>query len=385
MIEYNYTDQDFFEYLNRHLTGFILLGQKLKSIIVKYELAEAYSNHSCRFIIDIEFLNFENLSIDEKKLAHKFFHNSQNSTGGGFISFIYKSQREYHIDIVKIQSFVQHYEFAKQTLNGVIKNVIPENCELEIKDLKMEPLFTYMDRFFGRRDYSLSDGEFTKKYEDKFKTSFDFDIIYHNRILNQALKYSDLIFENSISDKELEQNHFRSIEEIRRFVLDNDIPFIINKYRDTIEEIYIDEGSLKEKLTKNILPVYNQLQKNVIIKVIEKKEQERKVRLNFLNKLVNDSNLSIGDFILITENYYGDKCQEIGIIKEFEINYNNCLEIKYNQLKINLEESKIGLKTIALKKIKNFIPAIEMKRLRLLTLPKGKPELFMFLKKNAQK
>lgn len=385
MIEYNNVDHNFLEYLNRYCTGIIFLRTKLKSISMKYELAEAFSNHSCRFILDVDFLDFENLSNDEKILANKHFHNSQNSTGNGFVSFIYKSQRSYGVDIEKVQSFVLHYEFAKHILKGTIKNIIPQNCLLEIKNLSEEPLFIYMDRFFSGKEYSLHDRLFEKKYAEEFKTSFDFDIFYHLRILTQASRFLGLTIENAISDKDLQQNYSRSIEELRQFVLENNIPFTIQKHTNTIDKIYIDASALKDKLNKIGLPKYSQLQKNIIIKEIDNKQHEKEVRNIFLAKLIKESKLSIGDLILINENDWEKKCFEIGIVKGFEANYTANLVVKYNQLKNNLEESKISLKTIDLKKIADYIPSSHLKNLDIPKPSKTKEELFIFLKKNARK
>ncbi|WP_413998188.1 hypothetical protein ACMDB5_10385 [Flavobacterium sp. W1B] len=382
MISYDHSEEEFFDYFNRYCVGFILLANKMKSIKLEYQLANAFSNLSCRLKFEISIANLENLTTDEKVLVNKYFYNSQNSTGSGFVSFIYNSQRSDGTDFRKIHSFIQHYEFAKRTLNGMIKKLLPDDCIIEIEDLSGEPLFIYADRFLFDTEQKHYDRALDKRYEEQYKTSFEFDIYTHSKLLTSALNYSTHEFSHTISDKMLQQTGYRSTEEIRRYVLENNIPFEVPKYSTTINAINIDEESLLGSLQRNELPRYSELQKKIIIKTIEERQNERKAKNKFLNNLITKSGYKIGDVILILEDNWKKKIYEIGIIKDFDINYDNRLKIHYTQLKVNLEETKNSSKSVTQKEVTGILKSSKFEELKLQRVPKDKTELFFFLKKN---
>ncbi len=73
MLYSNYADHEFMDYLNRHLTGIFLFKNEIRKISLSYSLSEAFSNHACRFYIDIDFFNYENLTEEDKRKINSFF------------------------------------------------------------------------------------------------------------------------------------------------------------------------------------------------------------------------------------------------------------------------------------------------------------------------
>jgi hypothetical protein len=347
----NYINYEFSDYLNRYCKGIIALRDKLKKISVSYELADAFSNYTCRFYIDVDFLDYDSLSENEKQMSNKLFHNMWNSTGSKFVSFSYKPQRSYNVDIEEIRSFITHYLFAKHLFEGFIKDILPEHCLLEITSIEREPLFNYTDYFLSRVKYTLDERDFEKQYRTITNRGFEFDHKHHNMLVNAAEKFSKIEIENSVLDKELFDAGGCDIEDLRRFVLNEGITFNIDQHRDVITEIRIEINGLKEKMKHYTPSNYVQINPAVITRVLEQKKKEYQRKQVLSEQLKKESGIYLGDYIVAERDQWGKECLDVGLVKEITLGYSDQLEVKYNVLKIDLQVSKLPSKSTAIENI----------------------------------
>ncbi|MEC5145785.1 hypothetical protein [Chitinophaga sp. 212800010-3] len=341
----NYIDLSFSDYLNRHIKGIILLKDTLKKIHVNYELSEAFSNYACRFLIDVDFHDINSLSEADRQVANECFHNMWNSTGSKFVSFSYKPQRMDWVDFDEINSFITHYTFAKELIGGAISGILPPTCSIEITSLEGDALFLYTDRFLKSLRSSRKEKDMETKYLELNDRSFDFDCIYHNILKETADKYSELALEETVTDKELKKINGCHIEDLRRFVLQANIPFNIEKYSDIIDLIKIDMTELKKVLqSSGVTNSHLQVNPSTIIKYINQKEKQNQDKLSLVESISNESNVRIGNYILVQRDRWGKECNDLGIVKRIGLHYNNQLEVHYVILKNDLGESKLPLK-----------------------------------------
>lgn len=320
-------------------------------------MSEAFSNYACRLYIDVDFYDFEAMPNSDKRNVHKFFYNYSNSTGQKFISFIYKSQRASDIDIEEIKSFIYHYEFSQNIFNGFIKNILSENCSLEVISLETEPFFNYFDRFLMESKYSKENDEysFRKAYMNLTKSEFEFDCYYHDRLIQASTKELESK-QNAISDKELSNENCCNNADIRRFIVENKVPFSIGYSTTVIDNIIIDTLVLKEKMKSYIPNYFSSINPKKIINLIENREQKLLQNKRLLHTKCTVLGIQRGNYVYIGDKYENEKFF-IGIIKEINLSYNNELEIKYNILKKDSSESKIPLKTASEKDILYFLKA----------------------------
>lgn len=233
----DYVNAEFSHYLNRYCTGIVLLKEEIKKIAVSFYLSNAYSNHACRFSIDIDLFDFKKLSKENKDKANQYFYNSNSETGSQFVSFIYKSQRDHDIDIKMIKAFIANYSFAKNLFEGFIKNIINERCVLEIESLEKEPFFNYIGEYISHGNYNEKETSFSKKYFELKHRDFDFDCHYHKILVENATR--EPVDYETITDKELFNASGGNIDDIRRFVIDEKIPYTFNNYLKVIDKINI--------------------------------------------------------------------------------------------------------------------------------------------------
>jgi len=351
----NYVHPDFTEYINRYCEGIIQFKDQLKKVSLFFELSEAFSNHACRLHIDVEFFDFEAMTDKDKRSIHKFFYNYGNATGHKFVSFIYKSQREYHTDIEEIKSFIYHYEMSQNLFKGFIKKILPENCSLEVIPLETEPFFNYFDNFLMKSKYSKENSEYSfwKDYLNVTKREFEFDCYYHESLIQASTKELTNV-DNVISDKELFDENTCNIIDIRRFIVENKVPFSIGYSTNVIDYIKIDASILKEKMKMYTPSSYSTINPTAIINLIENKEQKLFLRKQLLQTKCNILGIQIGDYVYFQDEYENEKFFT-GVIKEIDLSYNNELEIKSNILKKDLSESKLPLKTTREKNIVYFL------------------------------
>jgi hypothetical protein len=339
-----YINEEFSTYLNRYLTGIAKLKDNIKSIYISYELTEAFSRHACRFYINIDFIDYQTLTLDEKLLANKYFHNMWNETGDKFVSFAYKHQRSYHIDIEEIKSFIYHYQFAQEIFDGFVKEIIPINCILKIESLNQQAFFNYIMSYLKYSRWDVEEEfSFEKDYKRIMKREFDFDCMYHNILLDAAQKES---FErkDTVTDSELSEANGGSITAIRKFLIDNHVLFY-TRDTDEIKDIHINIVSLKEKIKgydsrQSHDPIYPL----AILKLINKKEQDLADQKAAIEEKSAQTNINLGDLVYVEQSYYGEEKQEIGVVKSLHLNYDKKLVITYNILKKDLTESRLSFK-----------------------------------------
>jgi hypothetical protein len=107
-----YDNHEFSRYLNRHLSGIIKLSEKIKKLSLFFELSEAFSNYACRLYIDVDFIDDNLLDEQEIRLANRFFYNYL-----------------------------------------VVKNLVLDECVIEVAELETEPLFNYVSEFLQHKKY----------------------------------------------------------------------------------------------------------------------------------------------------------------------------------------------------------------------------------------
>lgn len=156
----DYINSEFSHYINRYCTGIVLLKEEIKKIVISFNLSNAFSNHSCRFSIDINLFDLEKLSKEDKYRVDQYFYNSNSETGSQFVSFIYKSQRDHDIDFKMLKAFIAIYSFAKNLFEGFIKNIINERCILEIEPLDKEPFFNYIEEYISYGNHNEKETSF---------------------------------------------------------------------------------------------------------------------------------------------------------------------------------------------------------------------------------
>ncbi len=342
----DYIDSEFTSYVNRHCNGIVQLKDKIEKISVYFGLAEAFSNHACRFYIDVDFIDYKSFSAEDKRNANQFFYNSQNATGSKFVSFIYKSQRDYHIDIEVVKSFIYHYQFAQHIFEGFIKNILPPDCVLKITPLEQEPFFNYISHFLRLSRYSNEDNKlpFKKEYLKVTNREFDFDRHYHKDLINAAVKELTSR-ENVVTDEELHNAGGGNVSDIRRFVLENDIPFSVGYYTDVIDNIQIDISTLKEKTINHIADSYSTINSAVILSLIKNKENTVIKKEMIIREKREALAIQLGDYIYVENSYPNADSDILGIIKSMDLNYSNELEIQYITLNKDLSESRLSLKS----------------------------------------
>lgn len=237
-----------------------------------------------------------------------------------------------------------HYQFAESLFTKTIKNILPPESKLEIRPLEEIPFFNYMISYLESRKYEHKPDSFSKRYTEITKSNFEFDCNYHKKLKERAV---ERIETNTVCDLEINKEGGGDVDDLRLYVLEENIPFQIIGYSNTINKIFIDEKILAEKIKYyNPRNSYRNIKPSVISALIDRKitAREKEEQL-FLNK-ISESNLEIGDYIFVEDKNIANSNQNIGIIKGFSLSYNNDLDIKYNVIKKDFTESKLPLKEI---------------------------------------
>ncbi|MDR0338212.1 MAG: hypothetical protein LBI18_14110, partial [Planctomycetaceae bacterium] len=321
------------------------LKDKIEKIFVSYYLSDAYSNYACRFYIKVDFFDYQNLDLEEKRIVQQYLYNSSNETGSQFVSFIYQSNHDLDIDFKIVEDFIYHYEFARNLFDGFIRTILPQTCLLEIDDLESVPFFVYMIPFLRGLKYSEMEDltktkSFSKKYFQINQRAFEFDCHFH-QILKEAAT-PILNDTKTISDEELYRAGCGAMTDLRRFVVEAKIPFSISSHSSTINSIQIDTSVLKTKI-KNDLPenLAENIRPDMILNLLEKKDEELVAAKEKLDRKCMAAGIKTGDYI-----YVNKGGQRVGVIKKIELCYNDDLKIQYNVLKNDLTESHLPPKEI---------------------------------------
>lgn len=351
--EYDLINESFMIYLNRYLTGISLLKDEIKKIYVGFELSEAFSNHCCRFYVDLQYFDYNSISQEKKLIVNKYLytHFYSNDNGNGFISFSYKPQSVHHIDFDIIKSFIIHYNFAASIFNNSIKYTLPENCILEVEKLNSNSFFNYIIYFEQQLSYKKDNSfnlDFNSLYKSIMHSSFDFDVRNHFRLTELAIHDVS----NFITDKYIYECGGGSINCIRRFVINNSIPFSILLYNEVISQISVDSLSLINILKQdNIISKleFIDIDRYKIIKLIEDKQFLLNKQNALLNEISINSGISIGNYIFLGDEEA--KQFSVGLIKGIKIYEDNSIYIEYSILNQNTSESRRSSRVISYEKI----------------------------------
>ncbi|MGC3978270.1 MAG: hypothetical protein QM751_08650 [Paludibacteraceae bacterium] len=348
----NYINDDFLEYLNRYLTGITLLKDEIAKIRLSYYLSEAYSNYACRIMIEVDLLDDENLTKEKKVLVNQYLYNSYSDTGSQFVSFIYKAQRSHDIDAQVIKAFISCYEFAQSLLNNFVKNIVPEECAIEIKSLESEPFFNYIVAFLTHYDYDEKTRSFSCRYFELNHRDFEFDCYYHDTLVKNA--NPEPIAEETVTDRELFNASCGDIEDIRRMVVNNKIPYTFQTYSNVIDEISIHMPELKRKM-EHYIPEnsFEKIYPKAIFRLIEKKEKEKSEKQKLLMRKSAEMGIEPGDYILVEDSWNNYK-EYIGLVKEIRLR-GVSLEIEYAILKNDLSESRLPRKRTEPQNVKRIL------------------------------
>jgi hypothetical protein len=355
----------------------VLLKEEIKKIVVSFYLSNAYSNHSCRFSIDIDLFDLKKLSKENIDKINQYFYDSNNETGSQFVSFIYKSQREHDIDIKMLKAFIANYSFAKNLFEGFIKNIINERCVLEIESLDKEPFFNYIEEYINHGNYNEKETSFSKKYFELNHRDFDFDCCYHKILVDNATQEEPADYE-TITDIELSKASGGNIEDIRKFVIDEKIPYTFCNYLKVIDKINIHVPKLKEKI-QNYIPKYSfeEIYPQAILKKIHEKEKEELDKQILIKQKSQKGGVELNDIIFVEDEWSKNK-QYIGVIQEINLR-GISLEIKYVLLNNNLSESRLPIKYAKEEDVK-YILKREMLKDRNI---KTKPQLIDILQREG--
>jgi hypothetical protein len=243
----NLVDSEFSYYLNRHVTGILKLSELVEKVVIKYELKKSFGREKCNFIIGIKFIDQYDFTDKQKLIANKYLFNYGDNSGYKYASFVYHGQNS-DIDYHKIKEFLRHYQFAKDVFEGVVKEYIPD-IKLEIYSVDKEPLFNYAKRYFLELEFIDQESPKTRSYSSAMNNrSFSKDIVLHSLLVDASKNFNLNI--STITDIEICKNTQTDIGALRELVLDNDIPFQINEFSDTIEELAIDYFKLKDFMVK---------------------------------------------------------------------------------------------------------------------------------------
>ena len=268
----NLVDSEFSYYLNRHVTGILKLSELVEKVIIKYELKESFGREKCNFIIRIKFIDQHRFTDKQKLIANKYLFNMGDDSGYKYVSFVYQGQSS-DIDYHKIIEFLRHYEFAKKVFNGVVKEYIPD-IKLEIYSVDEEPLFNYAKRYFLELEFIDDEDGGSPKARSYFSVmnnrSFEEDISRHSLLVEASRNFDQNT--STITDIEICKNTRTRITDLRDLVLDNNIPFQISGYRNTVDEIAIDHFKLKDFMVKYSPERYEQVYPMQILQLISERE-----------------------------------------------------------------------------------------------------------------
>lgn len=351
----DFINEEFSDYLNRYCTGIVLLKDDIQKITVNYGLSEAFSNHACRFYIEIGLIDYKSFSEEKKKLVNEYFYNNSNETGCGFVSFIYNRQHG-DFDVEIVQSFISHYLYAKNLFEGFIRAIVSQNCVVEVASLKEEPFFNYIESFIREVGYSSKQAKFSRRYKEIKNRDFGYDCFYHKILLKAEYAGKEPI-ENGVTDKELFDAGGGEIKELRRFVLDEQIPFVITSYGNVIDEIYINAKVLREKV-KTYVPkyTYSDICPESILLFLERRAKKAEEKKALFDRKCQETGIQTGDYICAEISYDISADQCMGVVKEMHLDYHNEIEFSYNVLKMDLTESKRALKRVSIAGIQYILP-----------------------------
>lgn len=294
--------------------------------------------------------------MEKKQLAAKYFYNWPEETGNAFVSFIYnRHNSDFNVDIV--ETFISHYLYAKNLFEGFIRNILPPECSIEIMSLKDEPFFNYIESFILQSKYSVKkEVRFNQRYKEITNRDFGYDCFYH-KILLEAEYSGEEPIEDGVTDKEVFEAGGGEIKELRRFVVDEKIPFVISSYGNVIDRIQIDARVLREKV-QTYVPKYTyfDLCPESILRFLEHRAKREREKKALFDKKCQEAGIWAGDYIYVEISYDVNAGQCMGMVKGIHLDYHDEMEFSYNVLKTDLTESKRALKQVNIGSIQYILP-----------------------------
>lgn len=180
---------------------------------------------------------------------------------------------------------------------------------------------------------------------------FDFDCYYHKFLVENATQ--EPIDCETITDKELFDASGGNIDDLRKFVVDEKIPYTFRNYLNVINEISIHIPRLKEKMQNYISEdSFKKIYPKAILYIINKKEREKSDKQILLKQKSEEIGIELNDIIFVEDEWHTK--QHIGIIKEISL-FGLSLDIKYAILKNDLSESRLPLKLVKEKDVKYIL------------------------------
>lgn len=372
----NYSSEEFMDYLNRYCTGICLLKHLISEIHMKYEVVHnVFGSDYCRFLIDVNFVDFKSLSLKELNVANQYFYNSCSNSGSQYVSFRYNSFNSRGINEKIVLLFISCYGFAEQLLKGFIRNIIPPTCSITIADLKNEPLFCYIVDFIVDEPYI----SFEKRYADVEKRDFDTDVYLHNTLKEKSSSFSG----KRISDIDIHRVGGGSCTDIRSFVLEHNIPFSIHS-SSTISRIYIDRNALRDKLMNIQQPFKEDIYPdNILREIIEREKMDKFEELKKLS-LFAEIPFEIGDLILLKSSSTAFHQKVVGIVTSFQVISKERYEVEYHPFNKDLSESVLN-RVVSSTKLDYFLKREQWLELKKSSTLKNRIQLVPFIMQEGVK
>ena len=325
----------FIEYLSRYFAGITILKEKIKKISVSPEFDETFGRKAIRFYITIELSEKSVLSDKERIAVRTYFSDQESASGHAFVSFVYQDGGFF---IEEIESFMLHYALAEELFSEFVKKVIPKTCNLEIRSLSEEPFFNYISELLAQKN-SRVEKDFSALYGQLFSgREFEFDHTHHETIVDRANRYPEIAKEFQISDEELFKAGCGDCSHLRRYVLEQHIPFKLKGSTFVVDSILIDMRVLKEKIP-GYKPNDNaliRLNPQRILKIIAAREKGETFYDETLREYVERYQLKIGNIIYVERDGAGRYCETLGIITAVDLDIFNNVFITYRLLKNDL-------------------------------------------------
>jgi|GEM_PF-3825455 len=246
MIKKYYVNQEYGEYLNRHINGLIQIGEKVTSIFVDFKNVERFGKGLLRLYIKVQILDFDDLTADEKKITNKYFFNSSDLSGVKYFSFTYKPANS-GIDLEKIRQFIYTYVFTVQTLKNIKQLKTNNSCTFNYQDLFEDSFFQLIEHFLDDTAAELYNRNFEEKYVGLYNRPFEFDKVSYNMICEKSKEYEGYKFGNVIREEKLLNIPVEISELLRIFLTKSDTPFKFS-FRN---RVMIEKKIFEEQLALN--------------------------------------------------------------------------------------------------------------------------------------
>lgn len=229
-----YLNYEYSDYLNRHINGLIQIGEKVESINIDFENTIHFGKGILRLYIEIEFFDFDNLTLEEKKIANNYFHNYSNLSGSKYFSFTYQPNGS-GIDLNQVRFFMNAYYFSVQTLKNIKSITTRNECLFKYRNLNEDSFFILIDKFLSDTELKFYDRDFEIKYKDLYNRRFNFDCDWNQKFMDKSKLYNEYNFINTINVNEINIST-ALLESLYIFLINSETPFKFNFYNNLLIE-----------------------------------------------------------------------------------------------------------------------------------------------------